>query len=134
MDHFVTTPFGSHFSSFEHYGMLSKNLHGVGESNAGIGMAICLFLMLTLIAIWWYRRHHSPSAGPARDRVIWLVKYAPWALLVLFLAKVGTYENARQFTPYYPFLFPSLLAIRGQTWVTRRIWWQRLGLLMMLFA
>jgi hypothetical protein len=134
MDRFVTTPFGSHFSSFEHFGMLSKNVHGVGEGNAGIGMAICLFLMLTVVVVLWRCRGHSTPAARPRDGVIWLLKYAPWGLLVLFLAKVGTYENARQFTPYYPFLFPSLLTIRGQALVTRRIWWQRLGIAMMLFA
>jgi len=135
MAHFITTPFGSHFSSFESFGMLSKNLHGVAEGNAGIGMAICLFLPLTILAAWWYRRGQPSAGAPPRDWVVvGLVKYAPWGLLVLFLAKVGTYENARQFAPYYPFLFPSLLTIRGQTLVSRRIWWQRLGIAMMLFA
>ena len=134
MDHFVTTPFGSHFGSFERFGVLSKNLHGVAENNAGLGLAICLFLIVSLIAAWRFRRNLSRTAAPHRDGIIWFLKYAPWALLVLFLAKVGTYENARQFAPYYPFLFPSLLAIRGQTQVTRKTWWQRCGLLMMAFA
>jgi hypothetical protein len=134
MDHFVTTPFGSHFSSFEHFGMLSRNLHGLSENNAGIGLGICLLVLVTVIATRHWKKNEAVSAGSQGGWTIRLLRYAPWGLLVLFLAKVGTYENARQFAPYYPFLFPSFLALRGEAWLVRRIWWQRLGLAIMFFT
>jgi len=30
-----------------------------------------------------------------------LLRLAPWGLLLIFMAKVGTFENARQLAPYY---------------------------------
>ena len=37
MDHFVQTPFGSHFASFERFGFLTS---GISENTAGIGLAL----------------------------------------------------------------------------------------------
>lgn len=47
------------------------------------------------------------------------------------MAKVGTFENARQLTPYYALLFPAWLVNPGQPWITRQRQWQRLGWLIM---
>jgi energy-coupling factor transporter transmembrane protein EcfT len=58
----------------------------------------------------------------------------PWALLILFMAKVGTYENARQLTPYYAFFFPALLVNAGHAHLVRKRWWQWLGILLMTFT
>jgi hypothetical protein len=58
----------------------------------------------------------------------------PWALLLLFMAKVGAFENARQLAPYYAFFFPSLFISAGHTELVRRIWWQRLAHLVMLIS
>jgi hypothetical protein len=132
MDRFVTTPFGSHFSAFENFGYLSRYLHGVGETNAGIGLGICLFMTVSIASAWWFRRRPPRPVGVQKDWVLWLLLYSPWALLVLFLAKVGTFENARQFAPYYPFLFPSLLIMSGHVFLVRKRWWQGAGILLML--
>jgi hypothetical protein len=64
-------------------------------------------------------------------RWLWL---APWPLLLLFMAKVGTYQNARQLAPYYVFFFPCLLAGAEHALLVRRRWWQRFGLAVMLSA
>ena len=56
----------------------------------------------------------------------------PWLALLVFMAKVGTYQNARQAAPYYVLLFPPLLASAGHVWLTRRRWWQCLVLMVLL--
>jgi hypothetical protein len=58
----------------------------------------------------------------------------PWALLLLFMAKVETFENARYLAPYYAFLFPTILISAGQNLAVRQRCWQRLALLSMLSA
>ena len=131
MEHFVKTPFGSHFASFESFGRVSFGAHGVSDGNAGIGLGICL---LTVISLWAARRL-SAAVGGARVGVGWqirMLRWLPWFLLLLFMAKVGTYENARQLAPYYPFFFPLLLVGAGHVCLARRAWWQRFGLLIML--
>jgi hypothetical protein len=130
MDRFMQTPFGSHFSSFEHFGILSLGTHGVGEANAGIGLGICVLVLVSLWSAWRYSKTILTLAVES-SRLPWLLRVAPWALLLLFMAKVGTFQNARQLSPYYPFFFPLLLAGTGQAQLVRRIWWQRLGLLVM---
>jgi hypothetical protein len=58
----------------------------------------------------------------------------PWALLLLFMAKIGAAAGARQVAAYYLFLFPSLLAGTGQVILVRRRWWQGLALAIMVVA
>ena len=48
------------------------------------------------------------------------------------MAKVGTYQNARQLAPYYVFLFPSMLHVAGHARVVRRTAWQCLAYAVML--
>ena len=130
MEKFLQTPLGAHFISFEHFGLLSRY---ADEYAAGLGVAICLF---TLISICLTRRYQQTSAPePAvKDRFLWLLRMTPWMLLLLFMAKVGTMGSARLLAPYYPFLFPMLLAAPGHAHLVRRVWWQYLGLLTMFFA
>jgi hypothetical protein len=131
MQNFLHTPFGAHFAQFESFGRLSL---GVGESNAGIGSGICL---LILISIWAARRYRTVAPVGATtnpDKLLWLLRWTPWALLLLFMAKIGTFENARQLAPYYIFLFPSLLVGAGYSYLTRRPWWRWLVLSVMCLA
>ena len=133
MERFVQTPFGSHFASFEFFGRLSFGGHGVSEGNAGIGLGICLLTAVSL----WAARPPGATVGGARvagGMQIQMLRWLPWFLLLLFMAKVGTYENARQLAPYYPFFFPLLLTGAGHNCLTRRAWWQRFGLLVMLIT
>jgi len=131
MRRFLQTPMGTHFASFENFGFLSR---GVSEGEAGIGLGICV---LALASLWAMRRcAHTPPAGGVADsdRLLWWLRLTPWALLLLFMAKVGTYQNARQLAPYYVFLLPLLLVRPGQVAVVRRRWWQCLGLVVMLLT
>jgi hypothetical protein len=134
MQRFVATPFGSHFASFEYFGRVSAGMHGVGQTNAGIGLGICV---LTLVSIWAASRHLrniSKMGGLEIRPGLRLLRWTPWLLLLVFMAKVGTYENARHLAPYYAFFFPVFLTETGQTQLVRQCWWQRFGLLVMLFT
>lgn len=129
MQHFVQTPFGSHFKSFEKFGFMEQSASG---SSAGIGLGICVMILLSI----WRARQFKPlrPAGLAwpDDSLVRLLWLAPWAALLAFMAKVGTYENARQLAPYYVFFFPVLLASSGQARVVRERWWRRLAVLVAL--
>ncbi|HEY1662609.1 MAG TPA: hypothetical protein VGI03_09340 [Verrucomicrobiae bacterium] len=133
MDRFVTTPFGHHFASFEHFGQLSFRAHSIGEGNAGIGLGICTLMVVSIFTAWRYSKNHAAPiiANGSQQR---LLRIVPWALLFVFMAKVGTYENARQLAPYYAFFLPFFLARPGNTFTVRHRWWQRLGLLIMIFT
>ena len=132
MQQFLHTSWGGHFASFESFGSLDN---GVRESNAGIGLGICLFTLFSL----WQARELSKSGVPLErvakpDWLKRLMRLLPWACLLVFMAKAGSYQNARHLAPYYVFLFPSLLVARGHDLLVHRIWWQRLGCLMMLIS
>jgi hypothetical protein len=130
MQQFLQTPWGTHFASFERFGVLKP---GVTEVNAGLGLGLCL---LALLSIAGARRCQAKTARPAggAGHARFSPPLVPWLLLLVFMAKVGTYENARQLSPYYAFLFPLFLTRPGHAMLTRRIWWQRLGCLIMLGA
>ena len=132
MADFLQTPFGSHFGSFEKFGFLSGTFYnGISECNAGIGLGICT---LILISIWDAHRlqKNAPCARLIRFKKLsfWL-RVAPWLALLVFMAKVGTFENARQLAPYYVFLFPIFLVRPGHSLLVRQRGWQRFGLFIM---
>ena len=133
MERFVATPFGQHFASFEHFGRLSFGKHGVNEGNAGIGLLICIFILISIFAA--HRISKKIGGGIIADhrQRRWL-RVIPWALLLIFMAKVGSYENARQLAPYYPFFFAIFLVKPAHTVLARCRWWQRTGLFLMLFT
>jgi hypothetical protein len=131
MQHFLQTPFGGHFTSFESFGHLGR---GVSEGNAGIGLGICVLIFVSLCA-----QRRSVSSGEMTqfrklNLVFRLLHVTPWLLLLLFMAKVGTFNNARQLAPYYVFFFPLLLANPHHEILARRRRWQQLGLLVMLIT
>jgi len=130
MHHFLKTPFGAHFSSFEQFGHLAQ---GASEADAGIGLWIVL---LTLVSLWAARRYRLTATATEKKNCgqRWLLRWLPWALLLLFMAKVGTYPIARQLAAYYVFLFPCFLAGAGQAGLVRLRWWQRLALLVLVLT
>jgi hypothetical protein len=131
MQGFVQTPFGSHFAGFEAFGFLAQ---GVSGTNAGIGLWVVL---LTLISIWGARHYRLAATWPPGkecDGQLRFLRLLPWGLLLVFMAKVSSYPNARQLAAYYVFLFPCFLVFPGHAGLVRRRWWQRLGLLVMLLT
>jgi hypothetical protein len=136
MRHFLQTSFGAHFRSFENFGLLTEAYYrGLCEANAGIGLGICLVILAAISerrALKKSGRLATASLPPAP--LLALLRFLPWLLLLVFMAKVGTAENARHLAPYYPFLFLAWLARPGQSQVTRVASWQKLGHGMMVIA
>ncbi|HUC84600.1 MAG TPA: hypothetical protein VL970_05350 [Candidatus Acidoferrales bacterium] len=129
---FVQTPFGSHFASFEAFGGLSAvHEHGVSEANAGVGLAVCLLLAVSIGGAFILR---PKEAGSPPGIFLRLVRAAPWLALIVFMAKVGSYENARLLAPFYPLLFPAILAGASHGTLVRRRLWQRFGLATMVLT
>jgi hypothetical protein len=130
---FLRTSVGAHFNSFESFGFLSgQYYHGLSEANVGIGLGLCLLIFATLLDLRRLRKGGAITVVEVTPPpVLTLLRLVPWALLLLFMAKIGTFENARQLAPYYAFLFPVWLARPGQSHVTRRRSWQTLGLQIM---
>jgi hypothetical protein len=131
MDSFLRTPFGAHFTSFEAFAHLSVGRHGIDDGDAGIGLAILTLVVASIFGGWKYSKALNKNMWARAFDRFWLLRITPWALLLLFMAKVGAYENARQLTPYYAFLFPILLVQPAQAVLVRKCWWQRLGLALM---
>jgi hypothetical protein len=89
---------------------------------------------LLLAAIRQARKYgkSAPAGGIfPREKIPFLLRTAPWGLLLVFMAKVGTFENARHLAPYYAFLFPIFLVRPGHSQVVRHREWQKLGLMVM---
>jgi len=98
--HFLQTSFGAHFQSFESFGHLSGVFyHGISEGNAGLGLGVCLLIFSAMRFGRLLKNRATVGPNALRDRhLIWL-RAAPWALLLLFMAKDGAYENARHLAP-----------------------------------
>lgn len=129
MARFVNTPLGSHFSAFENFGHLKAF---PTEISAGLGFMIGLLLPVSIF--WhcrWNRQRGCSASKPVIHWNIFLLRVTPWALLLLFMAKVSAMESARQLAPYYPFLLPAVLVLIGMPVLVRKRWWQRFGLLSM---
>jgi hypothetical protein len=132
---FLQTSFGAHFSSFENFGYLSGVYYrGICEGNAGIGLGICILIFATFLGIRRQRKAGDDNEIIRHDRILFLLRLVPWALLLLFMAKVGTFSSARHLVPYYIFLFPFFLVKTGHAKVVRQTRWQRLGLEIIAFT
>jgi hypothetical protein len=129
MHHFLESGWGVHFRQFESFGQLSRS---TGAGNTGLGLAMVGLTVISICAARHWRRA-QPSALPT-PWLLRLLYWAPWVALGVFLAKVGTYQNARQAAPYYPLLFPVLLAAPGMARLVRRRWWQCLSVAVLLFT
>jgi hypothetical protein len=117
MDHFVQTPLGSHFKSFEMFGHLTQ---GASEANAGIGLWIFALTIISVCAVKFYR---GTSRSPGESSIRWL-RWVPFLSLLIFMAKDGSSAPARQLAAYYVLLFPAILVSGGHAVLVRRGWWQ----------
>lgn len=132
MEDFLNKPFGAHFREFEQFGRLT---FGAGEASAPLGAAICLLTAASLLAAWRCRRTAGTMpAGEITGLTARVLRWVPWGLLLLFMAKVGAAANGRQLASYYILLFPSLLALSGQAVVVRMRWWKTASISVMVLA
>lgn len=128
MEEFLTTPLGAHFRTFEYFGMVPR---AVAEETAGFGLFPVLFLAGScLAAVSMRRKLRLPT--PRRDRVQRLVLWGGGVTLLVFLAKLGACQNARTLTPYHPLLAAAVLGGIGHAYLTRRLRWNRLAVVVML--
>ena len=125
MKHFLQTPLGSHFIAFENFGKLSRSITPV---SAGLGLNVILVM---LASIFCPRKSRAASRSASRPAIYGWLRWTPWLALFVFMAKVGSYQNARFLAPYYPLLLLALLLHPGMAGLVRRRWWQRLVLLVM---
>jgi hypothetical protein len=129
MQHFLQTPLGAHFTVFENFGHWNRS---ATEAYAGIGMGVMIAALVSIFA------PRNPGTTKSRayksGRLLWWLRLSPWLALLVFMAKVGTYQNTRLVAPYYALLFPLLLVRPGQKALTFRRWWQWFLLSVMLFT
>ena len=125
MQHFLQTPLGAHFTSFESFGRLNRS---VKQTSAGLGLHI---IMMVVISFLWFLCRRKKRAHWRRPALYSWLTWTPWVALLVFMAKVGAYENARFLAPLYPLLLLVLVGQPGMVCLVRSRWWQRLGLLLM---
>ena len=123
MQHFVQIPWGSHFSTFPHFCFVPTYMT---EQSAGLGFMVGGLLLVSLLWVWRWQGEGRVAAAGWQVRAL---RWAPFGLLLLFMAKLQVHEGIRQLSPYYPFLVVALLVRPGMGQLVRRAWWQRLALL-----
>ena len=125
MHHFLQTPFGAHFTSFESFGRLNRSVSPV---SAGIGLNVVIVMLVSIFSLLKFRGTVLPLTRPA---IYGWLRWTPWLALLLFMAKVGACQSARYLATYYPLLAIVLLMQPSMAALVRRRWWQRLVLLLM---
>jgi hypothetical protein len=132
------------------------------EDNAGIGFGISVLMVISVVAGRFLTRNaergtrngksgkRESGKGETADTQhatrntlsqlstlnSQLVLAAPWLALLAYCMKSGMVTPGRLITPYYPLLFPLLLAGAGQSQIVRRCWWRILagGVVALAFA
>ena len=136
MRQFLATSWGAPFASFQNFGFMSSVYYpGTSEGNVGLGAGICLLIFISFLAL--HQRRQSTGfkhPRPPSDPYLRGLRLAPWGLLFIFMAKVGSIEIARLLTPYYAFLLPAWLVRTEHRALMCQRAWQRCGLLVMAFT
>ena len=96
------------------------------EEAAGLGMGICVLLMISSIA--GLRSSPPEFRHPAR-KLGSLICLGGWVALAVYMAKMGSESAARLVLPYYPLLIVSVLLLPGSAILARRRWWKILAFL-----
>ncbi len=130
VNHFIQTPIGAHFGSFDDFCHLWRFAL---ETTVGMGPGICFLILASILGAQWSRRAGAGSVSGQHGFFFWL-RLAPWASLLVFMAKTGEFSSMRLLAAYYPLLFPLLLVRPGHSYLVRWKWWQWLGCLLMLLT
>lgn len=86
---FLHSAGGAHFDSFENFLLLSHG-HGITDENTGMGLGISLVLIVAVGEAWRHRKNEVPVRS---SRHLKLLRWIPWGLLLIFMAKVGSYQK-----------------------------------------
>lgn len=103
------------------------------EVAAGLGFGVCVFLILSIIAVTIKRARQAPC----KPQVPWFVtaaKWAAWISLLAYMVKTGLSTSARLIAPYYCLLLPLLLSCPCHARLTRSALWKAGGGLVFLIA
>ncbi len=121
---FLQSSWGEPFRSFE---MFANMPRAAAEQTAALGIVVSLLVLVAFLAGWKKRgaQKLTPSSWRSAPR---LIRAASWCLLLLFMAKVGSWNAPRYLAAYYPFLLPTFLLGAGQVRVVRSRWWRRAAL------
>jgi hypothetical protein len=127
---FLESSMGQPFNSFE---MFANMPRAAAEQSAGLGLFVSGLVILAFLA---GLRNGRLGPSPAQS---WLsptrlLRGASWCLLLLFMAKVGSWNAPRYLAAYYPFLFPTFLLGTGQNRVVRSRWWKGLSMAAMVLT
>lgn len=119
------------FSSFE------PGFHALGEipveENAGLGFGLCMLLLVSwATGMFWPPPTTKRTDGSPWQRRLFLAGAA--VALLVFFAKSAMSTLPRLVAAYYPVLIPALIASPAQTFLVRKLWWQRLAFALTLLA
>lgn len=137
LPHFIVGPMVANFEDgFHVLGELPT------EDAAGIGFGISVLMAATLVGSLWCRgrAEQKPTASGVGSRsgiptlVRRIVILAPWVALLAYCMKSGMVTGARLISPYYPLLFPLVVATPGAGRVVRSAFWRLLVWMNLLLA
>ncbi len=94
------------------------------EEAAGLGFGVTLLLGVSLVAVTVGRGRSFWRTGAASDRLLMLVRLAPWLSSLCLMVKLGLAGVQRYLAPYYPLLLAGLLLGPGHEGLIRRRWWR----------
>jgi hypothetical protein len=99
------------------------------EDSSGIGFGISVLVFISVLAGRVLGRNSQPAIRASHLSTLnsKLILVAPWLALLAYCMKTGMVTPGRLITPYYPLLFPMLLAGAGQSQLVRRAWWRFLA-------
>jgi hypothetical protein len=144
LPHFIAAPLIANFE---------EGFHIVGEmpteDYSGMGFGVSLLALASFIAACCSKKLSSVAGTDllnqteTRASLPWqphsrllkrILLVAPWLSLCGYCIKSGMVTGARLIAPYYPLLFPLLLASPNQSAVVRKRWWKLLVALVILLA
>lgn len=127
---FLETSLGAPFTSFEIFACVPR---AAAEQTAALGLMVSLLALISFLVAWRIRsRLHLRTRSESFWSVPGLLRLAPWLLLLVFLAKVGSWCAPRYLASYYPFLFPVFLVGAGHDRLARVRWWNQASLSVLL--
>lgn len=125
-------------AGFEPGGAHVKLMEMQLEVAAGLGFGVCVLLVISVGAALTVRARRPAAAmaasgaletpRPTFGRWQQAVRWSAWVSLLVYMFATGLSTSGRLIAPYYCFLLPSLLALRGHAALVRKRWWHALGL------